>query len=165
MCIPASTGLCNLSPVLGFLRRFRQGGADSSVEEDPEILEEMNDGLARVQAAEAAGALPVLETQHRAIGADVCHLAVPASMPDRADTYGKLFLTDRRIVFAGPSPASVGLGRVIKVDRQQRDVVIIAGGDLLRFRCNSFGDAMLAVWMLERLKRPAPPAAPRTSGD
>ncbi len=150
--------------MLRFLRRFGKGGADTSAEEDPEIQEEMDEGIARVQAAEAAGALPVLETQHRAIGTDVCHLAVPASMPDRADSFGKLFLTDRRVVFAGPSPVSIGVGRVIKVDRQQRDVVIIAGGDLLRFRCNSFGDAMLAAWMLDRLRRPASPPPP-TSGD
>lgn len=138
--------------MLGFLRRFAQR-APASVEEDPEIQEEMEDGLERVREAEAAGALPVLETQHRAIGQDVCHLAVPASMPDRADAFGKLFLTDRRVVFAGPGPVALGLGRVIKVDRQQRDVVIVAGGDLHRFRCNSFGDAMIAVWMLQRLTR------------
>lgn len=113
----------------------------------------MQDGIARVRQAEAAGALPVLETQHRAIGADVCHLAVPASMPDRAEAFGKFFVTDKRVLFAGPSPVALGLGKIIKVTRDARDVVIIAGGDLLRFRCNSYGDAMIAVWILERLKR------------
>ena len=113
----------------------------------------MQDGLERIRQAEAAGALPVLETQHRAIGGDVCHLAVPASMPDRADAFGKFFLTDKRVIFAGPSPVAMGIGRVIKATRDQRDVVIVAGGDLLRFRCNSFGDAMLAVWMIDRIKQ------------
>lgn len=112
----------------------------------------MDEGLARVRRAEAAGDLPVLETQHRAIGADVCHFAVPASLPDRADVFGKLFLTDRRIVFAGPAPLSIGLGRVIKTTRDARDVVIVAGGDLHRFRCNTFGDAMMAIWLLDRLR-------------
>lgn len=144
--------------MLGFLRRFQQRGADAAFDEDPEIQQELQDATARVKAAEEAGALPVLETQHRAIGADVCHLAVPASMPDRADTFGKLFLTNRRVVFAGPSPVTMTIGRVIRTDRQQRDVVIVAGGDLLRFRCNSFGDAMLAVWMLDRLTRPSSPS-------
>lgn len=144
--------------MFGFLRRFRQRGADVSIEDDPEIQEELDEAHARVRLADAAGALPVLETQHRAIGQDVCHLAVPASMPDRADAFGKLFLTNRRIVFAGAAPVAVGVGRVIKADRQQRDVVIVAGGDRLRFRCNSFGDAMLAVWMIDRLKRS--PASP-----
>jgi hypothetical protein len=140
--------------VLGFLRRFRQRGTDTSFEEDPEIREEHNDGLERVRCAEAAGALPVLDTQHRAIGTDVCHFAVPASMPDRADAFGKFFVTDRRVVFAGPSPVSLGLGRIIRVARQDRDVVILAGGDgPLRFRCNSFGDAMMAEWLLNRLRR------------
>jgi hypothetical protein len=138
--------------VFDLFRRFRKG-ADPSMDEDPEIQEEMQEGLDRVRQAESAGALPVLETQHRAIGADVCHLAVPASMPDRADAFGKFFLTDKRLVFAGPSPIAIGLGRVIKAARDERDIVIIAGGDLLRFRCNSYGDAMLAIWMLERLKR------------
>ena len=136
-----------------FFRRLRQQRADPAIDEDPEIQEEMQDGLERVRQAEAAGALPVLETQHRAIGTDVCHLAVPASMPDRADAFGKFFLTDKRVIFAGPSPVAMGLGRVIKVTRDARDVVIVAGGDLVRFRCNSFGDAMMAVWLLDRLKQ------------
>jgi hypothetical protein len=139
--------------VFDLFRRFRKTSGDPPLEEDPEIQEEMQDGLERVRQAEAAGALPVLETQHRAIGADVCHLAVPASMPDRADAFGKFFVTDKRVVFAGPSPVSTGIGRVVKATRDERDVVIIAGGDLLRFRCNSYGDAMLAVWILDRLKR------------
>ena len=112
----------------------------------------MQEGAERVRQAEAAGALPVLETQHRAIGPDVCHLAVPASMPDRADAFGKFFITGKRVIFAGPSPVSIGVGRVIKVTRDQRDVVIVAGGDLLRFRCNSFGDAMMAVWLIDRIR-------------
>ena len=136
-----------------FFRRLRQQRADPSIDEDPEIQEEMQDGLERIRQAEAAGALPVLETQHRAIGGDVCHLAVPASMPDRADAFGKFFLTDKRVIFAGPSPVAMGIGRVVKATRDQRDVVIVAGGDLLRFRCNSFGDAMLAVWIIDRIKQ------------
>jgi hypothetical protein len=138
--------------VFGFLKRLKPGGAPPP-EDDPEILQEMEDGLDAVRQAEAAGALPVLETQHRAIGTDTCHLAVPASLPDNSDAFGKLFVTDRRIVFAGGASITLGIGRIVKVDRHQRDVVIISGGDgLLRFRCNSFGDAMLAVWMIERLR-------------
>jgi len=113
----------------------------------------MADGRELIQRAEAAGVVPVLETQHRAIGGDICHLAIPASMPDRADAYGKLFVTNRRVIFAGGAAVTVGLGRIIKTDRQHRDIVLVSGGEgLLRFRCNSFGDAMLAVWMLERLR-------------
>jgi hypothetical protein len=138
--------------VFGFLKRLTQG-APPPIDDDPEVLQEMEDGAEAVRQAEAAGALPVLETQHRAIGTDVCHLAVPASMPDNADAFGKLFVTNRRLVFAGGAPVAVGIGRINKIDRHQRDIVIVSGGDsLLRFRCNSFGDAMLAVWMLQRLK-------------
>lgn len=105
-----------------------------------------------MKAAEAAGALPVLETQHRAVGPDVCHFAVPASMPDR-DVFGKLFVTSRRVIFSGPSSIALGLGRIATFDADHRDVVIRAGGEgPLRFRCNSFGDAMMAVWILSRLK-------------
>jgi hypothetical protein len=140
--------------VRAFLRRFLQRGADASIELDPEIQDELNDGLERVRRAEAAGALPVLVTQHRAIGADACHLAVPASMPDRDDAPGKLFVTDRRVIFAGPSPVTLGVGRILAAERRQRDVVIAAGASgRLCFRCNSFGDAMLAVWMLDRLRK------------
>lgn len=114
----------------------------------------MEDGLDAVRAAEAAGTLPVLETQHRAIGTDVCHLAVPVSMPDRADAFGKLFLTDRRVIFSGPGSMALGHGHIIRAERHERDVVIVAGGaGLLRFRCNSFGDAMLAVWIIDRLRK------------
>ena len=139
--------------MFGFLKRLKPGGGPP-LEDDPEIQQEMADGLDAVRRAEQAGALPVLETQHRAIGADACHLAVPASMPDKSDAFGKLFVTERRVLFAGGASVSLGIGRIVKVDRHQRDVVLISGGDgLVRFRCNSFGDAMLAVWMIERLKQ------------
>ena len=137
--------------MFGFLKRLTEGG-DAPPGADPEIQQEMEDGAEALRQAEAAGALPVLETQHRAIGTDVCHLAVPASMPDRSDAFGKLFVTDRRVVFAGGASVNLGIGRIVKVDRQQRDVVMVSAGDLLRLRCNSFGDAMLAVWMIQRLK-------------
>lgn len=130
-----------------------QSGADSPAEDDAEIRQEMDEGAEIVRRAEEAGALPVLETQHRAIGSDICHLAVPVSRPDEADAFGKLFLTNRRVIFSGPSPVAIGIGHVIKFDRHQRDLVIVAGGaGLLRFRCNSYGDAMLAAWLLTRLK-------------
>lgn len=138
-----------------FLRRLGKQG--SSPEDDAELQremqEEMEAGAEMVRALEAAGDVPVLETQHRAIGPDTCHAAVPASMPDQADAYGKLFLTNRRVIFSGSAPAVVGLGRIIKAERQQRDVVIVSGGEgVLRFRCNSFGDAMSVLWILERLR-------------
>ena len=114
----------------------------------------MEDGAEAVRRAEAAGALPVLETQHRAIGSDTCHLAVPVSRPDQTGAFGKLFLTNRRVIFSGPSPAAIGIGHIIKAERHERDVVIVAGGaGLLRFRCNSFGDAMLAIWLIDRLRK------------
>lgn len=119
-----------------------------------EIRQEMDAGVAIVRRAEEAGALPVLETQHRAIGSDRCHLAVPVSRPDQADAFGKLFVTNRRVIFSGPSPAAIGIGHVITADRHERDIVIVAGGaGVLRFRCNSFGDAMLAIWILDRLRK------------
>lgn len=124
------------------------------MEVDPEIQEELNDGLERVRLVESAGTLPVLETQHRAIGADACHLAVPASRPDHADAFGKLFVTNRRVIFSGPAPMAIGLARIAAAVRRDRDVVIVEGGaGPERFRCNSFGDAMLAVWLIERLTR------------
>lgn len=138
--------------MLGCLRRFRQRAADTSLDDDPEIQEEREEARARVRAAEAAGATPVLETQHRAIGADICHFAVPASMPDR-DVFGKLFITNRRLLFSGGSPIAIGLGRVAAFDVRERDLVVRPGGEPpLRFRCNSFGDAMMAAWILQRLR-------------
>lgn len=138
--------------MLGFLRRFRQRGADSSFEDDPEIQEEREDARRRVREAEAGGALPVLETQHRAIGADLCHFAAPASMPDR-DVFGKLFVTSRRLIFSGGSSIALGLGRIAAFEVEDRDLVVRpGGGEPLRFRCNSFGDAAMAAWILDRLR-------------
>ena len=140
--------------MLGFFRRLTQRGADASTEDDPEILQEMEDGAEAVRRAEAAGTLPVLETQHRAIGSDICHLAVPVSRPDEAEAFGKLFVTNRRVIFSGPSPVAVGLGHIIKTGRQQRDLVIVSGSaGVIRLRCNSFGDAMLAAWLLDKLRK------------
>jgi hypothetical protein len=143
--------------VLRFLQRLRPlRPRQNPPDQDPEIQQEIDDGLALVQRTEAAGSLPVLETQHRAIGSDVCHIALPVSRPDHAEAFGKLFVTSRRVIFSGPSPVALGVGHVIRAERIDRDVLIVSGSaGLLRFRCNSFGDAMLAVWILDRLRKGA----------
>lgn len=129
------------------------GGTSVSAEDDAELREELAEGEARVRAVSAAGVLPVLDTQHRAIGADVCHLAVPASRPDAGDAPGKLFVTNRRVIFSGAPPVSLSIGSIVSAAREVRDVTIIARGDASCFRCNSFGDAMLAVWLIDRLRK------------
>ena len=127
---------------------------------------EMIDGL-RQLATVAAGDLPRLATQHRVIGDDVCHLIAPASLPDRPDGAGKLFLTERRLVFAsGGTPLAWPWHRLVSVTRVERDVVAqTAGAGVVLIRCNTYGDALVAVHLAGRLRAAARPAASASPGD
>src|SRR5436190_2468066 len=52
------------------------------IADDLEIEEEMLDGLKQLLDLErglAAAALPIVETTHRVVGADVCHFSAPVS--------------------------------------------------------------------------------------
>jgi hypothetical protein len=65
-----------------------------------ELQEEMIDGLEGVLALVREPALPVIATQHRVIGQEVCHFIAPVSLIEEVDASGKLFATADRLVFA-----------------------------------------------------------------
>lgn len=114
---------------------------------------EMVEGLDELCAIAANDAMPVLDTQHRVIGADQCHFMAPVSAPDLGDAIGKLFLTSHRVIFAGGASIAWSWHRVRRVTRHERDVLFEGGDTLaLRLRCNSYGDALVAAALGERLR-------------
>jgi hypothetical protein len=130
--------------------------ADTEIDER-ERQDEMLDALERLHALAALDPhtpLPVLATQHRVIGTDVCHFMAPVSAPDHGDAAGKLFLTSQRVIFAGGASIAWPWHRVRRASRHERDVLVESGDTLaLRLRCNSYGDAVVALALIERLSR------------
>lgn len=103
----------------------------------------------------SAGQLPLVETQHRVIGQDLCHAAIPASLTGQTDVPGKLFLTSNRLVFAGGRVLAWPWHRVRSVTRVERAILVgVAGaGEPVQIACNTYGDAMVSVHMADRLRR------------
>jgi hypothetical protein len=119
-----------------------------------DIEREMLDGLdALVDLSEQMwdrGPEPI-STGHRAVGADRCYFSAPASMPDDpSQSAGTLLLTNTRAIFVGGARAvTAPWHAVARSLRQDRDLVLVRADreDLHRFRCNSFGDALRAVFL------------------
>ena len=126
--------------------------------DDHEIEWEMLEGLdALVELAEAVArnGPPAIATGHRAVGADRCHFAAPASLPDEPGQPGGTFLlTGTRAIFVGGARAmTVPWHGVAAASRQERDVVLVRAGrdDVQRIRCNSYGDALRAAFLARHL--------------
>jgi hypothetical protein len=130
-------------------------------EEEIDVEREMLDGLERFAALAAdvrERGLPSLETGHRIAGSDVCHFSAPASMPDDpGQPAGRLLLTSVRIAFAGGAASrTIPWHAISSAVRQDRDLLFDRAGrqDVLRFRCNSYGDALCGALIAARLVRP-----------
>ncbi|HEY3886668.1 MAG TPA: hypothetical protein VGL62_15755 [Vicinamibacterales bacterium] len=130
--------------------------------DDVEIEHEMLDAAHQVLALEAElerGALPHVETSHRVVGADACHFTAPVSMPDdAAQPSGRLLLSATRAIFVGgPRLVQIPWGAVREARQDERDIVVARGDQVIRFRCNTYGDALsgtaIAVRLLERARR------------
>jgi len=126
-------------------------------EEEVELEREMLDGLRSAAALsgtlETIG-LPTVETGHRAAGGVVCHFSAPASMPDDpAQPSGRLLLTATRGIFVGGSGPTIPWHAVSAVQAADRDVIVIRADrdTLVRFRFNSYADALCAVMLMRRL--------------
>jgi len=129
---------------------------------DAEVEDEMLDALREALALDgdlAAARLPVIETTHRAAAGEPCHYSAPVSMPDDpAQPTGRLLLTAGRAAFAGGSRApSIPWHAARDVLRAGRDLVIVRAGaaDGLRFRCNTYGDAVRGAAIARHLARAA----------
>jgi hypothetical protein len=133
------------------IERLRRAADAVTDPDEAERAEEMLDGLDRVLAL-AAAPLAALETQHRVIGSDTCHFSVPVSLRGEAESFGRLFVTSTRLVFAGPRVRAWAWHRVSRVVRQERTVtLVVAGGDAPALVCNSYGDAMVVAHLAGRL--------------
>lgn len=144
----------------GLLGRLALRADELRLTEDDGALElEMLDGLQQlhvlVHAVERNG-LPLVQTQHRVIAGEPCRFSAPATRLGEAGgadgTSGRLFLTDRRTVFLGPSVTSAPWPSIANVGRAGRDLLLSGASRRFQFRLNTFADAMRAAWLCERLR-------------
>jgi hypothetical protein len=142
------------------LDALRRRPGELSLSEDDAASElEMIDGgldlLELVRLTTVEGRPPVIETGHKAIGADRCHFVAPASLAAaHGEHTGKLFLTDQRVVFLGGATTTVPWSGIREIALQDRDLVMVrSGGELYRFRCNTWSDAMRAEYIARWLRR------------
>jgi hypothetical protein len=129
-------------------------------EDESEMEREMLEGLdALVELSVTLGrnGPPVVETGHRAVGAELCYFSAPASLPDDpGQPSGTLLLTKTRAVFVGGGRAMTipwhSVGRCLQ---QHRDVLLVRTDrdDLQRLRCNSFTDTLRAACLARHLAR------------
>lgn len=131
------------------------------IADDLELEEEMLEALRQLVDLSRdldASHPPVVETSHRLVGADVCHFSAAVSVPDDpAQPTGRLLLTSRRAAFAGGGRVpALAWHAVRQVVQDGRDVLFIhiGGDDGVRFRCNSFTDAVcgaaIARFLIQR---------------
>ena len=140
------------------LARLRDRPAALGLTEDDVALElEILEGLLEVvalkkAAAEGAG-LPEIPTNHRALAGEICRFVAPAFRPDSPnDPGGKLFFTDRRIIYLGTPPVTISWAHVAGVHDGDRDLVVRVRPDALRtFRCNSYLDTLRGSYVASRL--------------
>jgi hypothetical protein len=142
--------------------RLRGGPPLGLPEGDVEVEEEMLQGLRDVLALEAglaSGILPAIETSHRVAHGERCHFNAPVSMPDDPQQpTGRLLLTSGRAAFAGGSRApAIPWHAARDVVRAGRDVMIVraAADEAVRFRCNSFSEALCGAAIARYLIRGA----------
>lgn len=128
-------------------------GADAAHADEAERQQEMIDGLRSLQQLAALPALPVVVTQHRVIGSDVCYRVAPVTLAGEAGAVGKLFLTSARLIFAAGAVTAFPWHRVREVVRRDRDVIVTAtGGAALHVRANNYADALAVCFLAGRLK-------------
>lgn len=130
-------------------------------EDDVALELEIVDGLLEVIALKKAAplvgsglqaattALPEIPTSHRALAGETCRFVAPAFRPDSPnDPGGKLFFTDRRIVYLGSPSLTISWAHVVDVRDADRDLVVRVRPDTCRiFRCNSYVDALKGAYL------------------
>lgn len=151
----ATTGAIDRS-VLDTLagRPAELGLPEEDVELELEMLQGARDLLALEDDVRTQG-LPAIAHQHKAIGTERCHFVASASLVGAdGDRPGRLFLTERRLVFLATPLVAVTWGGVTRVVDEGRDLIVAApvrpGG--LRFRCNSISEARCGRWLSDRLR-------------
>ncbi|MPZ17562.1 MAG: hypothetical protein GEV06_06595 [Luteitalea sp.] len=136
------------------------GIADEEVELELEMVQGALDLLALKESLVRDG-LPVLEHQHKALGADRCHFRCSAFTVDESGHRpGRLFLTHRRVIFLASPLLAVPWSAALSINDEERDIVVstVTPGVAYRFHCNSFSDARCGVLIAQTLMRQARPS-------
>jgi hypothetical protein len=110
----------------------------------------------------ARDGLPVLVTQHKALGDERCHYSCPATLVEgESDSPGRLLVGERRLLFLGGRGLAAGWGTVRAVAVDGRDLVVQLGSGKRLLRCISVSDALCAAFIASRLiaSRPGRPAS------
>jgi len=134
-------------PTAAALDALRGALQAAGPDDDVEAQEEMLDGLRQLVGLAALEDLPVLETQHRVVGSDVCHFTTPVTLPEPAGGSGKLFLTSRRLVLVAGGVTSRPWHALRRVSRIGRQLTVESGGSRLEVQCNTFGEALVACYL------------------
>lgn len=130
-------------------------GLDSDEREiEREMLEALEALVGLAAEVEATGP-PTIVTGHKAAGADQCHFAAPASLPDDpAHPAGTLLLTSSRAVFVGGTHSmAMPWHAVTFCARADRDLLLAGRSVAHRVRCNSYSDALRAQFLARHLAR------------
>jgi hypothetical protein len=139
------------------LARLEAHAVELGLSEDEAPIEvEMLDGLRELAAFRKLvehNGFPIVETQHRVLTGEQCRFSAPATRVESAGgASGRLFLTDGRAVFVGPSVSAVSWSAVANVDRGGRDLVFATHARRHQFSMNTFADALKAAWLSDRLR-------------
>jgi len=130
------------------------GLADDDVEIEREMLDALRDREALLVSVRVSG-LPTVETGHRVVRGEPCHYSAPVSMPEEiGQPSGRLLLTSDRAIFVGGAKGLAAAWHTIaEATHRERDVVLVrnARDEGYRFRCNSYGDALRAVFIAREL--------------
>lgn len=136
--------------------------SDEDVELELEMVQGALEALDLVDLVARDG-LPVLTHQHKALGDDRCHFVASAFLADDAGhRTGRLFFTNRRLLFLASPVLSLPWSRVAVLQDDARDILVktVGAGDIYRLRCNSFSDARCGIVIAQALmRRPASASA------
>jgi hypothetical protein len=127
---------------------------EDEIEIEREMLQALVDREQLASTIRESG-LPNIETGHRVVRGEPCHYSEPVSMPDDAgQPSGRLLLTANRALFVGSGKNVAAAWHTISVAvHAERDVLLVKNGreHAYRFRCNSYGDALRATFIADKL--------------
>lgn len=134
-------------------RRRELDLSEDAVALELELIDALLQSYGLQERLAAGHAPPAVETQHRAISGEPCYFMAAVSRPD-SDMHetGKLFMTAHRCVFVGTRVRSFGWRKIRAVRDDDRDLVVVADGEALQFRCNTYTEVLrgvtIAQWLL-----------------
>ena len=142
----------NASLAGALIARIDERGDRDEWELETERLTGLVEGADALKRLDTEG-LPVVVSQHKAIGADTCHFTVPATLVVGGDEQpGRVFVTAERVIFSGGRGASLRWSEVAGADVELRTLLLArAAGSVHRIRCNTCGQARVLQVFCRRL--------------